>query len=252
MEFLGKIGIDPWLLLAQIINFVLLLLLLNKFLYKPIVARIEADENELKAAETEKNNLEKERKDFLAEKNKELAEAKEKSKQILAEAAEIARGMQRDAEADAKKDADRVLKQAEKQAAERSEEIKNETAEDFRSELKKKITAKVGGIVSKTSADGQKALDKVFFDALLKKIKQLPEWPAGGKEKKLSAKLEYARLPDDKMTDELVKAFAQKSGREVDLVKRKNGDLVAGFRVEAEGFVIDSNLIYDLLNLINA
>jgi len=43
MELLGKLGVDPRLLLAQIVNFGLLLLILNKFLYKPLIKKIEKD-----------------------------------------------------------------------------------------------------------------------------------------------------------------------------------------------------------------
>ena len=54
MEILGKLGIDIKLLIAQIINFGLLLWLLKKFLYAPIVRRIEKDERELNEAKIQR------------------------------------------------------------------------------------------------------------------------------------------------------------------------------------------------------
>ena len=61
MEILGKLGIDIKLLIAQIINFGLLLWLLKKFLYVPIVRRIEKDERELNEAKIQTEVLEKEK-----------------------------------------------------------------------------------------------------------------------------------------------------------------------------------------------
>jgi len=43
MDFLQKIGIDWKMILAQILNFLLLLFLLKKFLYKPILKEIEEE-----------------------------------------------------------------------------------------------------------------------------------------------------------------------------------------------------------------
>jgi F-type H+-transporting ATPase subunit b len=37
MDALGKLGINPWLLIAQIVNFAILLVVLYIFLYKPIL-----------------------------------------------------------------------------------------------------------------------------------------------------------------------------------------------------------------------
>ncbi|HDH31328.1 MAG TPA: hypothetical protein ENH26_00980, partial [Candidatus Wolfebacteria bacterium] len=72
MEFLGNLGIDIKLLIAQIINFGLLLWLLTKFLYKPIIKRIEKDETELKQAQIQKKELEQQKNTFVEQKKKEL------------------------------------------------------------------------------------------------------------------------------------------------------------------------------------
>ena len=64
MELLGNLGIDVSLLIAQMINFGLLLWLLTKFLYRPIVKRIEKDEKELKQARIQKKELEQQKNSF--------------------------------------------------------------------------------------------------------------------------------------------------------------------------------------------
>jgi F0F1-type ATP synthase membrane subunit b/b' len=61
MELLGKLGVDAHLLLAHSINFGLLVALLSFFLYKPLLRRIEEDEQKLKEAEHIRANIEREK-----------------------------------------------------------------------------------------------------------------------------------------------------------------------------------------------
>ena len=77
MKIFGEFGIEPLLLLAQIVNFTILLLLLRKFLYKPVLTVLKKREEKiregLKAGEQG---------ELL------LAKAQEEQKEILAKAAE--------------------------------------------------------------------------------------------------------------------------------------------------------------------
>lgn len=93
MEFLEKFGVDPLLLLAQIVNFTILLLLLKLFLYKPILKILEERkkkvEHSIKSAEAIERKLakvEEEQQKFLDqaknEANKIIAEAKSEAKEL--------------------------------------------------------------------------------------------------------------------------------------------------------------------------
>jgi F-type H+-transporting ATPase subunit b len=44
---MDKLGIDPKLLLAQLVNFTIIMLLLKKFLYKPILDMLEKRKKEI-------------------------------------------------------------------------------------------------------------------------------------------------------------------------------------------------------------
>ena len=61
MELLGKLGIDWRLLIAQIINFLLLLVILYRLLYKPVIALLDQRsakiEKSLQAAQQIEANL---------------------------------------------------------------------------------------------------------------------------------------------------------------------------------------------------
>src|SRR3989338_4739963 len=75
MEIIRNFGIQPVLLLAQIVNFLIILYLLQKFFYKPIVKLLEQRKKRIE--ESLKNA------DLIEEK---LKKTQEQSVQILAEA----------------------------------------------------------------------------------------------------------------------------------------------------------------------
>ncbi len=118
MEFLSNLGIDIKLLIAQLINFGLLLLLLNRFLYKPVMKKIEEDELELEKAKLQNEKLEKDRIGFEEKKKKELSEIKQKSRDILKEAEDIAKVI-----------VDRAREETDEEKAEVIKQIKSRLAE---------------------------------------------------------------------------------------------------------------------------
>ncbi len=103
MGLLGDLGIDVRLLIAQIINFGLLLFLLSKFVYEPVMKRIEEDE----AAEGKLKELEKQTTEFEERKKTENLKAKRRTREMLKEAEGIAERIQAQArqEAEAEKQA---------------------------------------------------------------------------------------------------------------------------------------------------
>ncbi len=111
MEFLGNLGIDIKLLIAQIINFGLLLWLLSKFLYKPIIKRIEKDENELKQAQIQNGKLERQRNTFAEQKKKEIAEAKKRAREIIKEAKNMAKEIKKQVQQETEQEKRAVIKQ---------------------------------------------------------------------------------------------------------------------------------------------
>ena len=111
MQLLGSLGIDLKLLLAQIINFAILLWLLNKLLYKPIVKRIESDEEQLRQVEKEKESLTKDRQSFEKEKHDTLIKVKKEAEKIITEAEDISDKMKHRIHAEAEKEKEQIIKQ---------------------------------------------------------------------------------------------------------------------------------------------
>lgn len=90
MEVLNQFGINPILLAAQVVNFLILLWLLNKFLYKPIIRVLE--ERKQKVAEANKNAEEIEKKllQITALKEEEILKAVKEGEKIIKEASDEA------------------------------------------------------------------------------------------------------------------------------------------------------------------
>lgn len=132
MELLSNLGINWKLLLAQIINFLILLFVLHRFAYKPI----------LKMLNDRTNKIEKGLKD-AEESRKKLAEIAEKEKEIIAKARKDAREILKKVEDTAKKNKEEIAieakNQAEKIIINAKASIESEKAKMFR-EVKAEVT----------------------------------------------------------------------------------------------------------------
>lgn len=131
MELLEKLGINPVLLVTQIINFLVLLFILKKFLYKPILEMLERRRTKIleglkKAQEIEKKYQETER-----VQEEKLYQARVRAGEILQEAKERVEKMQQEILKKSEKEAEVILEKAKK-------EIENERLkmlQEVRSEI---------------------------------------------------------------------------------------------------------------------
>lgn len=91
MELFEKLGIDPVILIAQIINFLVLVFLLTKFLYKPILKVLDERQKKIKKGleEAERIKIKTQEIDKLSE---------EKIKKSLVEAQKIVQQAKEQAE----------------------------------------------------------------------------------------------------------------------------------------------------------
>lgn len=122
MALLESLGIDIKLLIAQIINFGILLVILKKFLYKPIIEKIEKDEKVLKEAQLQKKNLEQQRAEFEKRKQEELKKAQEEAKQIINDAQLIAKEIKNKALRETSQEKQKVIEQIKYQLSETENE----------------------------------------------------------------------------------------------------------------------------------
>lgn len=134
MEILKDFGVNPVLLVAQIVNFLIILFVLKRFMYKPVLDILKKRENQirdgLKSGE-------------LGEKK--LTEAEEKERQILHKAQERADKILGDSKLEAQELKDEVVLTAKKEAEKIIAQAK-ETIEQEEKLAEERLTKKIGQI----------------------------------------------------------------------------------------------------------
>jgi len=135
-ELLTKLGIDWKLLIAQIVNFLVLLFVLYKFAYGPILAMLEKRQKK----------IEKGLKD-ADEAHKKLAESEEKQKDILRKARTEAKDIVEKARIQAEKAKSEIASAAKGQAEKIMAGAKTEIEQEKQKTIAE-IRSEIGGLVA--------------------------------------------------------------------------------------------------------
>lgn len=128
-----KLGINWGLLIAQLFNVIVLIWLLARFLYRPVLnmlnERTRRIEESLRDAEQVKEQLARAKQDYDAE----LARARQEAAGILAQAQERAKAQEQEIIAQARQEAERIRAEARAQAVQERDQLlrdlKNQMAE---------------------------------------------------------------------------------------------------------------------------
>src|SRR3989344_3250689 len=115
MEIINEFVIHPVLLIAQIVNFLIILYILKRFAYKPILELLKKREEEIKKglsdAQEARELLEK-----AEERERELLrKAQSEAKKLLDDARKVRDEMMQKSQDATRKEADRLLKEAREQ-----------------------------------------------------------------------------------------------------------------------------------------
>lgn len=89
MEALGKLGIHPLLLIAQIVNFIILLWLLNRFLYKPLLKLFKDRSTKIEEGIKTAEDLKKQAVESEAKQKAYVEEAKKEAHRIVEQATKL-------------------------------------------------------------------------------------------------------------------------------------------------------------------
>ena len=131
-----KLGINWALLIAQIVNVVLLVWLLTRFLYRPVLnmlnERTKRIQESLQDAERVKEQLANAKRDYDAE----LAKARQEAAGILAQAQERARAQEQEIVTQARSEADRIRQEARDQA----ERERDQLLRDLKGQMAELVT----------------------------------------------------------------------------------------------------------------
>lgn len=164
MELISKLGIDWKLLIAQIINFFILLFVLYKFAYKPILEMLNKRSKMIEKAVTDSKASEERLKEIESTRQKMLTETEKEIGKLLEKAKTDAEVMKKGIVAAAQEQGEDLLRRAKAQIAEEKEKM----AEDVKKEVVKFIVLATGKILEREfSADDQKRL----ADAVAREVK---------------------------------------------------------------------------------
>ena len=112
MEIFKDFGIQPILLLAQIINFVILLFLLKRFLYKPILKVLEERKKRIETLLKQAEEIQKKFAQANVEQEKILDTAKLQASKIIENAKEEAKVLSRKLQEETNKEIESTLERA--------------------------------------------------------------------------------------------------------------------------------------------
>lgn len=143
-SIMEKLGIEPSLLLAQIINFSIIVIVLTKLLYGPILAMLEKRKQEIEEGLkiTERMRLEEEK--LSIRKEKLLVDARREARVILDEAKKQAEEVKHDVIAEAHKEALEIIEKSKREVTAQHEAL----ASDIRKEAVELAAAMTKRLVS--------------------------------------------------------------------------------------------------------
>jgi len=122
----GSIVAIDWTLLVQAVNFLIFMVLINKFLFQPLLKLMEEREKELNGIYSEAEALKAKAEQLLKEVDEILVKAKEEAKKVIDAAVKEAR-----------EERERIISQAQKEASAKVEKAKQEIWQTFEAEKSK-------------------------------------------------------------------------------------------------------------------
>ncbi len=131
MEILSKLGIDWKLLLAQIVNFAILLFLLKKFLYKPLLTMLNTRRETIEKSLEQAKSIEDEMKTLEQRKAEVLAQARSEADSIMEKTLKLAETKRQEAIVKTKQDVAAVISEAK----EKIEQERREALDHAKQEL---------------------------------------------------------------------------------------------------------------------
>jgi F-type H+-transporting ATPase subunit b len=123
-QVLATLGINGWNFLLHTINFLVLIFLLSRILYKPIVGMLDDRQRRIRDSieRAEQVRLEAER--ASQEREAQLGETRRQIQEMLAQATQMAERIQSEARQDAQRQADQIVARARQEAeAERAQSL---------------------------------------------------------------------------------------------------------------------------------
>jgi F-type H+-transporting ATPase subunit b len=131
MELISKLGIDWKLLVAQVINFLILLFVLKKFVFGPVLAKLEQRKGMIAKSVNDAKHAEDTLKDMETSRAQMLAATKKRTLEMLEEAANAAEKTKNSIVEAARAEAQAIFDQGKLQIAREKEKMLKEASDEL-------------------------------------------------------------------------------------------------------------------------
>ena len=158
MELLKNLGVDGPKLIAQLINFGIVLLVLWKFAYKPVLEMLENRRQKIAQSMDEAEQIKTELAETQAERDEVMAEANQRAEKLIADAKEAAKQVGEAEGQRAVKQAEEIIRKA-REATEAEYEKMEAKLKAHIGRLAVETAIKVSGKVL-TAEDQQRLIDE--------------------------------------------------------------------------------------------
>lgn len=130
MELIKNFGIDPVLLGAQIINFLIVLFILKRFLYKPLLRLLQKRQDSIKEGIKKTEEAERRLDKVITEEKNILKNAKDHAQKIIDNATRQSLETSKAIQENAKKQSKNILKEAKLQISKEAKESEKRLMEN--------------------------------------------------------------------------------------------------------------------------
>lgn len=128
---IGALGIDPGLLIGEIVSVVILLILLRIFAYKPILKMFDERSQKIKDSAEQAEQLREQSVQAEGEMKREREAARKGREAILAQAAQLGEKVKEEARVGAKEEAASLLAKAQSESQREREEMVGQLRQEF-------------------------------------------------------------------------------------------------------------------------
>ncbi|MDE2839058.1 MAG: F0F1 ATP synthase subunit B [Chloroflexota bacterium] len=148
---MGELGINPFYLAFQIINFLLLVFLLHRLLYRPVLNMLDQRKERIREGQEAAERAQSEAEELRQEYERQLEESRAHARKIIEDATAAAARLREESVANAQQEAQRIL--------ERGQEELRAEVQHARRELRQEVatlSVAVAGKLIQESLDSEK------------------------------------------------------------------------------------------------
>ena len=164
MKIFDELGINPVLLAAQVVNFAILLYLLNRFLYKPILKVLNERKATVARSLKDAEEIEKRLEETTAQQQKILDKARLEASALITEAKKESKDLSEKMLAETKGSVEEMMKRNREQLTLEKEQMLLEAKKDL-AELVVETTLKVSGKAA-DSKDNRKLVEETVKEVI--------------------------------------------------------------------------------------